>query len=323
MQSTIAKKGTFGYTLRTMTDSDIPAFIDYTNECASLEKSVDSITLDEFMDWHHNPMNHDRETLAFLTDEDGSEGKIIGDMNIGMNPPDTRAWGWMHVHPDYRNNGVGSALYARYVQQAEEAGVSEMHITPSREATLLIDFLTRRGHHLERWFWDMQLPAEQEVDPTVMPEGFTVRTFVPDQDEELLTHVRNVTFADHYGSVDRTVEEMTFRTKQPDFFPDGMFFAFEGDNVAGFCYTGRDRREWERRGETIGHIHQLGVVPGYRGCGLGRALLLEGVNYLRQYVSLVELGVEGKNDNALALYKSVGFDLHKGWANMLKEVVSG
>src|SRR6476469_4941744 len=112
MQSTIAKKGTFGYTLRAMTDSDILAFIDFTNECASLEKSVDSITLDEFMDWHHNPMNHDRDTLAFLTNEDGSERKIIGDMNIGVKPSDTRAWGWMHVHPGYRNNGVGSALYA-------------------------------------------------------------------------------------------------------------------------------------------------------------------------------------------------------------------
>ena len=60
-------------------------------------------------------------------------------------------------------------------------------------------------------------------------------------------------------------------------------------------------------------------MPEYRGRGLGRALLLVGVNYLRQYVSLVELGVEGKNDTALALYESVGFKVYKGWANMTLE----
>lgn len=319
MHATIEKKGTFEYTLRPMTEGDLPALVDYLNECASLENSVDSVSLEEHLDWYHSPSNHDRETLALLANEDGSEGRIIGELSIGIKPPDTRAWGWMHVHPNYRNNGVGSALYDSCIRQAEEANASEIHMTPNRDATLLIDFLTRRGYHLERWFWDMQLPAEQEVAPAVMPEGFTVRTFVPDQDEELLTHVRNVTFAEHYGSVPRTLEEMTYRTKQPDFFPDGLFFAFDGDNVAGFCYTGRDEREWKRRGEKIGHINQLGVAPEYRGRGLGRALLLQGVNYLRQYVSLVELGVEGKNDNALALYKSVGFTLYKGWANMLRE----
>jgi mycothiol synthase len=151
-----------------------------------------------------------------------------------------------------------------------------------------------------------------------MPDGFVVHTFVPGQDEELLTDVRNRSFAEHYGSVPRTVEEMTYRTTLPDFHPDGLFFAFDGDKPAGFCYTSRDPREWKRRGETVGHINLLGVVPEYRGRGLGRALLLQGVNYLRQYVSLVELGVEGKNDNALALYESVGFGLYKAWGNMIK-----
>jgi len=124
----MGKKGTFGYALRAMTESDIPALVDYTNECAALEKVLDSTTLEEYKQWHTSPSNYDRETLAFLTNDDGSEGRIVGQMNVGINPADTRAWGWMHVHPDYRNNGVGRALYARFVQQAEEANVSQMTI---------------------------------------------------------------------------------------------------------------------------------------------------------------------------------------------------
>jgi mycothiol synthase len=302
-----------------MADSDIEAVVEYINDCAALEPAIDSITTEEFLEWYKRPSNEDHETLAFLTKEDGSESRIIGDMNFSMHPPDTRSWGWLHVHPDYRNNGVGSALYAGYMRQAEEAGATQMSLEPNREATLLIEFLEKRGHKLERWFWEMQLPARREVEPAKMPEGIVTRTFVRGRDEELLADVRNATFAEHFGFVPRTVEEMAYRTRQSDFFADGLFFAFDGDKVAGFCYTSRDEREWERRGETVGHIQLLGVMPGYRGRGLGRALLLEGVNYLRQFVSLVELGVEGKNDTALALYESVGFKVYKGWANMVRE----
>jgi mycothiol synthase len=319
MQSIAEKKKAFAFALRTLADGDIPACVDYINECAALEKAMEPITLEEFLQWHNSPTSDDHETLAFLTNEDGREGRIIGDVSFSIHSPDTHSSGWMHVHPDYRNNGVGSALYAEYMRQADEAGATQMSITPSREATLLIEFIEKRGHKLERWFWEMQLPAEQEVEPAKMPAGFITHTFMHDQDEELLAHVRNATFAEHYGFVQRTVEDITYRTKQPDFFADGIFIAFDGDNVAGFCNTSRDQREWERRGETVGHIQLLGVMPEYRGRGLGRALLLEGVNYLRQYVSLVELGVEGKNDTALALYESAGFKVHKGWANMLKE----
>jgi mycothiol synthase len=323
MQSIEEKKGTFAFTIRPMADSDVHASIEYVNECSSREKWLDTISEEEFLQWLASPMNNDHESIAFLTNEDGSEGRIIGNVSFGIHPPDTRSWGWFHVHPDYRNKGVGSALYAEYVRQADEAGATQMSLNPNREATCLIDFLEKRGHELERWFWDMQLPTDQAVEAAKMPEGFVTHTFVHDQDEELLTNVRNVTFADHYGSVPRTVEEITYRTKQPDFFADGVFFAFDGDKIAGFCYTSRDQREWERRGETVGHIQLLGVMPEYRGRGLGRALLLEGVNYLRQFVSLVELGVEGKNDNALALYESVGFKVYKGWGNMIKERQAG
>ena len=198
---TAEKKNTFAYSIRPMAESDIEATVEYINECAALETAVESVTLEEFLQWHNRPSNDDHETLAFILDEEGNEVRIIGDMNLSIHPPDTRCWGWLHVHPDYRNNGVGSALYAEYMRLAEEAGATEMSINPNREATLLIDFLEKRGHKLERWFWDMQLPAEQEVEPTKMPEGFITHTFMRGQDEELLADVRNATFAEHYGFV--------------------------------------------------------------------------------------------------------------------------
>jgi mycothiol synthase len=303
-----------------MEDSDLPALVDANNEWAALEPdAVDSVSLGEAEEWHNSPINHEVNVLAFATNAAQNESKLIGLASFRKEPTDDRAWCFFHVHPDYRNHGVGAALFAECSRLAQDAGATSIHFGAGRNATLLIEFLQRRGYIVERYFWDMRLEAGHPAEPATLPAGFTLRTFVPNQDEALLTHVRNVTFADHYGSVQRTVEEFTERTKENWFHPEGVFFAFDGDEIAGFCMTTSDEREWERRGEKVGHIGLLGVMPAYRGRSLGRALLLTGVNYLRQSLPIVVLGVEGKNDSALALYRSVGFHEHKGWANMIKQ----
>jgi mycothiol synthase len=311
MTTPTAAKQDLAFTLRLLTENDLPAFVDAVNEWAAREDVLDTTTLSETIEWFHSPLNYEVNVPAFALNDDGSEGKLIGLVSLMQNPGDDRAWCWLHVHPDYRNHGLGNALFAECLRRAEESGVQSIFFTPSRNATLLIDFLQRRGYNMERYFWDMRLEADHPSEAATLPDGFTLRTFVPGQDEALLTHVRNVTFAEHYGSVQRT--------KEGWFHADGVFFAFDGDEVAGFCMTSRDEREWERRGEKVGHIGLLGVMSAYRGRSVGRALLLIGVNYLRGFVTVVELGVEGKNDNALALYHSVGFHEYKGWANMTRE----
>jgi mycothiol synthase len=318
MPGTAEETKTFRYRIRPLEESDIPALVDFFNETDALEGVTDTSSVGEFTTWYHNPMNTSTYMPAFLLEEDGTEGKLIAQMDFGRRKDDFRGWGWMHVHPHYRNRGVGRALYAEFERLAREAGVTSLHFTPDMKANLLLEFLQRRGYEFDRYFWEMQLPAEQAVPEARLPEGFAVRTFVPGQDEELLTHVRNVTFREHYGSVERTVEEMVHLTREEHFRPEAVFFAFDGDEIAGFCLNGIDPREEERRGVSVGHVHTLGVMPSYRGRGIGKALLLISVNYLRRHASLVELGVEGKNENALKLYEGVGFHKHKGWANMVK-----
>ncbi|HST04999.1 MAG TPA: GNAT family N-acetyltransferase [Chloroflexia bacterium] len=319
MTTPTTAKQDLAFNLRLLTEADLPTFVEAGNEWATLEDVLDSVTLSEASEWFHSPLYHDVNVLAFALNDAGSEEKLIGVVSLTQQPGDDRAWCWLHVDPDYRLRGLGKALFAECLRRAEETGVKNILFTPSKNATLLIPFLQRRGWNIERYFWDMRLEADHPAEAATLPDGFTLRTFVRDQDEALLTHVRNVTFADHYGSVQRTVEEFTERTKEGWFHDDGVFFAFDGDEIAGFCMTSHDEREWERRGEKVGHIGLLGVMPAYRGRGLGRALLLVGVNYLRPFTPVVELGVEGKNDNALALYHSVGFHEYKGWANMVKE----
>jgi ribosomal protein S18 acetylase RimI-like enzyme len=58
----------------------------------------------------------------------------------------------------------------------------------------------------------------------------------------------------------------------------------------------------------IGGIYGLGILPEYRGRGLGRALLLEAIEKLKDAnADKIMLQVEAKNAKALGLYKSCGF----------------
>ena len=53
----------------------------------------------------------------------------------------------------------------------------------------------------------------------------------------------------------------------------------------------------------------MGVDPNYRGKGLGKAVLLAGLTYLKgKEIKLAQLTVDSENKAACSLYKSVGFE---------------
>lgn len=58
----------------------------------------------------------------------------------------------------------------------------------------------------------------------------------------------------------------------------------------------------------VGSIQNVGVMPGYRGLGLGRALVMHALSgYWRAGVRRVALEVTSSNDAALRLYEALGF----------------
>ncbi len=310
----------FDYIIKPVTEADLPALADFINDLEAREPRYHGSSVAELTRLFHQPqMQYTTWYIAHLANPHRSAGLVIGNADFSKRDDDGTAWAELNVHPDYRNQGVGRALYATIMQRATDSGASTIRLNPHLSSTLLIDFLTRRGFAQERYFWGMRLPAAQPVEQPQLPPGFTVRSYQPGQDEQLVCDAINGSFAEHYDYEPTTIERVRGWNDRPGFKPEGVLLAFDGDNLAAICVASIGSEPVE--GEIVGNIHSLGTMPAYRRHGLGRVLLLMGVNFLRQFVPTVELGVEGRNEKALALYESVGFRQQRGWVNMVKNML--
>ena len=76
------------------------------------------------------------------------------------------------------------------------------------------------------------------------------------------------------------------------------------------------------RGELRrGDVALVGVLPEYRGLGLGRALLRWGVYELRSRGAReITLSVEARNERAMSLYRQEGFEPSVEWPHWTRPV---
>lgn len=163
------------------------------------------------------------------------------------------------------------------------------------------------GMERARSLWQMRRSLFAPLPEAGLPEGVTIRTFVPGQDEEAWLKVNAAAFANHPEQGAWTLDDLLRREREPWFDPEGFFLAFRGDRLAGFHWTkihGSD----EHGHEPLGEVYVVGVDPSQQGTGLGKALTLTGLNHLRSRgLAQAMLYVDESNTWAIRLYESLGF----------------
>jgi mycothiol synthase len=161
------------------------------------------------------------------------------------------------------------------------------------------------GGGWERWrvLWEMRrrLPVEN-LDPAIT--GFRLASFRMGIDETAWLEANNATFAGHPENGDMTRRDLEKRMAEPWFDPDGFVLAWDGDQLAGSCWT-------KVHENGVGEIYIVGVVPRWEGRGLGRALVSIGLEYLanQRHSREAMLFVESANRRAVRLYRGLGFDI--------------
>jgi len=133
-----------------------------------------------------------------------------------------------------------------------------------------------------------------------------VRPFIPGVDEDAWLEVNNRAFRWHpeQGGWDRGT--LASRVGRPWFDPAGFLLHEQGKRLAGFCWTKVHRDQ----SPPLGEIYVLGVDPDFQGQGLGRQLLVRGLEWLAGAgIDTAMLYVYSDNLSALRLYEKLGFAL--------------
>jgi mycothiol synthase len=152
------------------------------------------------------------------------------------------------------------------------------------------------------------------LQTTVLPAGVTLRPFVPGVDDAAWVALNSAAFAGHPEQGRWSLEDLRVRLREPWADPAGFLLAERAGRLVGFHWTkvhGQDTDPDAARGHghgAIGEVYVAGVDPAARGLGLGRALVVAGLELLRaRGLPEAMLYVDADNRAAIALYESLGF----------------
>ena len=90
---------------------------------------------------------HFQDTSFVVTDGDRIVGFVVG--LVSQTHPSQAYVHFVGVHPDYRKQGLGKALYEKFFATVKERGCSEVHAVTSPVNKASIEFHARMGFEIE------------------------------------------------------------------------------------------------------------------------------------------------------------------------------
>ena len=245
------------------------------------------------------PPHADAFPPGLIAEDEG--GGIVG--YLALLKEDSRLWTVeAAVRPDYRSDDYLSHLLAEAGRAVGTRGGTGIRLWA------YVPELTRAaetaGFALERELYHMRAPLPLGERPH-FPAEIAIRGFREGIDEEAWLDGNNRAFAGHPENGDWRIADLDRRRRRSWFSAEGLRMAWDGDDLAGFCWT-------KVPSSRAGEIYVIAVLPGYQGRGLGKALLLEGIRHMHDGDGALAcvLYVDAANLPAVNMYRSMGFRHH-------------
>jgi ribosomal protein S18 acetylase RimI-like enzyme len=154
----------------------------------------------------------------------------------------------------------------------------------------------------------MEIDLDRAIITSVLPREFV---WVP-WDEALLEHHAEVKYRSFLGEIDAYVfpclgdrygcrRLMSEIRRKPGFLPNATWLIACSEGYVGTVQGVMDQG-------PIGAIQNVGVIPSYRGLGLGQALVRRALaGFCQAGLHRAYLEVTAENAAAVQLYRNVGF----------------
>ncbi len=245
--------------------------------------------------------DHDRHLLAWLP-----EGQLAGYAHLDPTDVVAGASAEVVVHPQYRRTGIGRELVLA-LQQATAAGRLRLWAhgrLPAGQA--LAESL---GYVSTRELWQLRRSLRPALPQPELAPGFAVRTFNPSADAGAWLALNAAAFAAHPEQGSWGLAQLQHRMHESWFDPAGFFLITDAaENLVAFHWTKIHAHDVGESHEPLGEVYVVGVSPQHQGLGLGRAVTLIGLRYLRSRgLSQAMLYVDADNTAAVHTYQRLGF----------------
>ncbi|MYL48196.1 GNAT family N-acetyltransferase [Halobacillus litoralis] len=219
------------------------------------------------------------------------EGTLIGYIGICQFGADTLEVNGM-VHPEYRRMGIFTHLFSLVRDEWSKRDSQQMLLLCDRHSSSGIGFIKHMGAVYEHSEHEMLLT--NEVRASAPTESIKLRK-ARNEDAKEIARQNAIYFrvSAPEGGLKNPEEESKH----------GMdTFMVERDQMI----IGKVHLEVQN---GVGGVYGLGVLPEYRRKGYGREILMKAVKILKErQVQQIMLQVEVKNNHALNLYRSCGFE---------------
>jgi mycothiol synthase len=231
------------------------------------------------------------------------DGELVGYAQLEDTDPVEAPAAELVVHPAHRGHGHGRALGSALLA----ASGKRLRVWAHGGHSAARHLAQVLGLTLFRELRQMRRPlTEVDLAEPVLPEGVTVRAFVPGADDAEWLAVNAEAFAHHPEQGSLTQRDLDARKAEPWFDPNGFFLAERAGRLVGFHWTKVHAEE------RLGEVYVLGVRPGAQGGGLGKALTVIGLRHLAaQHLPAAMLYVDGDNKAAVSVYERLGFTTYE------------
>ena len=202
------------------------------------------------------------------------------------------------VHPDHRRRGIAKNLLALVeAQDPERDAVLRAELLGKwRVGTAMLE---RAGYvAAERLLWMKFHGALPETLPA--PEGIVLRPYAGGaRDDAAWRKINDAGYAGSSDYSELTAADLETMRAEPRF---ALLLAERAGEIVGLCHTK------DFAGKQ--YVNSLVVSADCRGAGLGRALLVAGMHTMRGYEpGALRLNVRAENEHAVALYRSIGWEV--------------
>ena len=208
------------------------------------------------------------------------------------------------VHPARRSeeDHVGHDLLETALGEISLQGGGHVHLWVPKPDEVWDSVARSCGLSRGRDLYQMRCPLPV---PGEHPEIET-RPFVPGVDESAWLEVNNRAFASHPEQGGWDLETIREREREPWFDPDGFLLHEENGRLAASCWT----KVHDDTTPRMGEIYVISVDPDLQGKGLGKAIVLAGLDHLSGLgLGTGMLYVDSDNHTAVSLYRSLGFEV--------------